>query len=316
MADSSFLRSLHARFATRGEEVRSVVERVVGRTPMSMDRVVNGYDNEVYRVGLDGAREVFVRIRRQGEGEFNDEAWAMRRAAAVGVPVPEMLGIDRVSTDDGERSVMLLASAPRRALETIDTLSDADRLVVMVSLGQLLKRLRSVRMPGMWRPGADGTWPTPDELRRYYIRDRLAERPELEQAGLTAAEIDLTFHTLQFFSGDADGGPVLCHGDLNPGHVFIGDNLRVSCLIDWGMWHAGSQLGELAYIWKTFGDEGLVGTLSGLGGGSMTDPAFRRLIAESLAQQQIGHIAHHVRIGDTEGVTRNVGYLRRALSYL
>ena len=133
-----------------------------------MERVVNGYDNEVYRIGLDGGHEAFVRIRRQGEGEFDDEAWgAMERADSVGVPVPEILGIDRVLADDGERSVMVVASAPGRALETIDTLTDADRLVVMVGLGQLLKRLRTVTMPGMWRPDADGAWPTPDELRRY-----------------------------------------------------------------------------------------------------------------------------------------------------
>lgn len=315
MPDPSFLRRLHSRFGTSSAVVTDLVKRVTGRDVESLCRVVNGYDNEVYRVDVIGWKPVYVRIHRQGEGDFEGETWAMEQARNAGVPVPEVLAVDCVKSDGGERPVMIVAAAAGLALETVEgQLSTAQWHDVLLKLGQVLGRLHAVRMPGLWRPDPAGRWPSPRELRSGFIVDRLSEREDLVRAGLSPVEIDQTYSALDEFPGPAPIEPVLCHGDIDRGHVFVDSDWQVTGLIDWGMWHAGSYLGELAYVWKSFGDDGLDAVLVGHPGGSRADPDFRRSLAISLCQQQIGHIAHHVRIGDEDGVERNVAFLRRALA--
>lgn len=310
-----FLRHPHSRFGTSSAVVVGLVKRVTGRDVESLNRVVNGYDNEVYRVDVIGWRPVYVRIHRQGEGDLEGETWAMEQARGAGVPVPEVLALDRIMSDDGERHVMVAAAATGRALETVEgQLSTAQRHDVLLELGRVLGRLHAVQMPGFWRPDSAGRWPSLRELRSGFIGDRLSEREELVRAGLSPLEIDQTYGALDDFPGPAPIEPVLCHGDIDRDHVFIDSDSHVTGLIDWGMWHAGSYVGELAYVWKLFGDDGLDAVLVGHRGGTSADPDFRRWLAVSLCQQQIGHIAHHVRIGDEDGVERNVLYLRRALA--
>ena len=88
-------------------------------------------------------------------------------------------------------------------------------------------------------------------------------------------------------------------------------------LIDWGMWHAGSRTGELAYVANTFGWEDLQPVLQGYGYSPARDGnELQRQLATTLAVQLIGHIAHHVGIEDPDGAASNVAAVRRALHVL
>ena len=314
VSDSAFLHELHARFGAPRDRIISCVEHETGRFVEALERVVNGYDNEVYRVGLAGAETVYLRIRRFGEGDFDGEVWAMVRARQAGVPVPEVVSVDRMLTDDGERSVMIVRTAAGRALETMS--SPDDRRAALVDLGRTLRQLHAIPTPGMWRPDGNGRWLSVDALRAGFVRDRQGEREHLVRAGLGGAEIEQTYRVLEEFPGRLPVVPVLCHGDLNRGHIFVDDDRRVSCLIDWGMWHGGSVEGEFAGLWKTVGLDGLEHVLRGHGEQTTTDTVFRGTIAKALVQQQIGHIAHHAMIGDSHGVRRNVGFLRQGLAEL
>ena len=305
---------MHARFSTAPALVAGLVKKAIGGDVESVQRVVNGYDNEVYRVAVVYRGHVYVRIRRHGEASFDSEACAMTQARDAGVPVPEVLAMDRIVVGDAEREAMIVEAAAGEAFETVEAqLSPRQRRAALVDLGRVLARLHTVRMPGIWRPSVDGRWPTPSELAPYFIKDRLSERDDLVAAGLDEIELDRTYRIVNEFPGELPVEPVLCHGDLNRGHVFIDADLHVTALIDWGMWHAWSPLGEFAYVWKTFGEDGLIAVLEGSHAGSMTDPQFRQALAVSVIQQQVGHIAHHVRIGDEAGVHRNVLILRRTL---
>ena len=110
---------------------------------------------------------------------------------------------------------------------------------------------------------------------------------------------------------------MLCHGDVSPEHVFVDAELRVSGLINWGMWHGGSAIGELAYVANTYGWTDLQAVLEGHGWISLDDdPELRRALATSLVGQLIGNIAHHVTIRDRAGADRNVAVLRQAVRIL
>jgi len=58
--------------------------------------------NETYRVELAAAGSVVVRIGRQPVPWFTDEEHVMAQARAVGVPTPDVLGVEHVD-HDGER---------------------------------------------------------------------------------------------------------------------------------------------------------------------------------------------------------------------
>lgn len=317
--ESSFIHGLHAQFGLPRAMVVDLAERVTSAEVADVRRVVRGYDNEVYAVDLAGGTTVYPRIRRPGAHGAYREGWAMDRARAAGIPVPEVLAIEVLDTDEGERQAMVVAAAPGRYLEDVlPGLARADRVACMTDLGRTLARLHEVSTPGVWRPNDAWIWPDPEELRRGFVADRLAERPQLLAAGLSPAEVRRTLALIGESPDRPARGvaPVLCHGDISPDHVFVDGELRVCGLIDWGMWHGGSMIGELAYVTIRHDDADTAAILAGYGAPGLDDPEFRRAIALSVVNQLVGHIAHHVDIGDTEGLAPNLPVLRRALADL
>lgn len=182
---------------------------------------------------------------------------------------------------------------------------------MLTDLGRVLKTLHSVKTAGVWRPGGHGQSPDPHQLRRGFIAERTAERPRLIEAGLSSTEVD---NTIAVLGTSPDTPPltdfVLCHGDVTPEHIFIGPDHRVSGLIDWGGWHGGSPVGELAYVasWA-FAEPDLTTLITGYGW--TTDRPLREALARSLVNNLVGHVAHHVSIGDIEGTTNVTRSLRR-----
>lgn len=315
MTQSRFLADLHAGFETPRDRVVTLVRRLTEAGVGDLRRIVRGYDNEVYRVDLDTGAVAFVRIQRQG-GAFDGELWAMEQARDHGVPVPAVVGVGAIDDQDGERAVMVVSPAPGVQLkESLPGLSPADRRAALTDLGRVLERLHAVRTPGVWRPDHEGHWPDPMEVRHGFARDRRAEHDQLVAAGLSDAEIEQTFAMLEVSPDPPERDFVLCHGDVSPEHVFVDADLRVSCLIDWGMWHGGSVIGELAYVAATFSPDDTAAVLTRHG----YDPAdddLRRRITRTVVTQRIGYIAHHVSVGDHENTERNVATLRRALAEL
>jgi aminoglycoside phosphotransferase (APT) family kinase protein len=168
----------------------------------------------------------------------------------------------------------------------------------------------------VWRPDPSGQWPDPDRLRQGFIAERRGERELLLTAGLTLAEVDRASALLDLSPDPPRTGFVLCHGDVSPEHVFIDEALHVSALIDWGEWHGGSPVGELALVATTFGWDDLEPVLQGYGHDSSNGDVFQRELATTAVGQLTGHIAHHMRLKDPDGAAQNVVALRLALRIL
>lgn len=318
VAKSPFLADLHSRFGLPRLQIVRLAERAAGRHVEAIERLIRGYDNEVYRATLADGLVVYVRIRRHGEGTLEQEAWAMELARTSGVPVPEVLDVDSASDVADGHPVMVVTAAPGQQLgEVLAAASDAERHQILTGLGAALARLHSITTSGVWRPDDTGRWPDPDELRKGFVTERRDERDQLVAAGMTDAEVDRVMALLDVSPDPPRAGFVLCHGDVSPEHVFVDSRRQVSGLIDWGMWHGGSPTGELAYVANTYGWRDLKPILQGYGYGPlMRDDELHRLLATTLAVQLIGHIAHHVAIGDPDGAASNVASIRQALHIL
>ncbi|WP_157973744.1 phosphotransferase family protein [Desertihabitans aurantiacus] len=317
MPEESFLAGWHAQVSLPVDAIRVLLADATEDRPAQLEQVVNGYDNEVYRAELSSGSTVFVRVGRQPDELFDGETWAMRQAREAGVPVPQVLLETSVETSTGRRPAMVVASAPGVALaQLLPRLSTTDRAMVLANLGRVLARLHSVRTPGVWRPDHAGSWPDPHELRRDFVARRLAERPHLVAAGLSPTEVERIVALL----GDSPDVPpltgfVLCHGDATPDHLFIDTDLRVSSVIDWGMWHGGSPVGDLGSVasWA-HSEPDLDALLAGYG--TPLDRSLRERLARSIVNSLVGQVAHHVTIGDVRGTANVTSSLRRALALL
>lgn len=304
--DDGFLHELHARFAVDESALDEFVRRAMGSPAVAVHRIVGGYDNEVYRVEFDAGTHVYVRIRQADDDDFDDEVRAMELARSADVPVPAVL---TVGTVDPGRPAMIVAPARGRPLTEIP-----DRRHAMESLGRLLRRLHDISMPGYWRPNHNNQWVgDPLVARRGFVADRAGERDYLLRAGFSHDEIDRMIAAISV--PPPSGGPVLVHGDPTAEHVYVDEAGDVVDLIDWGMWCGGWPVDDLAYAIRVYPRAEVDALLAGHGD-TLADPMFRQLIWRTAIGQGIGHLAHHLRIGDTAGAERNARGLVEALTEL
>ena len=240
-----------ARAATPRSVLDELVRRAAGADVEKIDRIVEGYSNEIYRVRCADGQGVVVRILRFDDDVTSaasaGEAWAIEQARAAGVPVPEILLLDTVHVDGSEYPVMVQRTVPGRPLgELVDRLSERQRHDVLVELGGLIARLNGVLV----NDGRD--WPTKMAADLAHLQ---AERHQLFAGGISAPEFDRISDLLQDYIRDfrCDQG-VLCHGDLSVKHIFVtGDSsndaaVYVSGIIDFGDWLPGPRVHDLAVL--------------------------------------------------------------------
>jgi aminoglycoside phosphotransferase (APT) family kinase protein len=75
--------------------------------------------NETYRVELAAAGPVVVRIARQLVPWFTDEEHVMAQVRGVGVPTPEVLGVEQVDHDGELLSFSIQRLVPGRSLDEL-----------------------------------------------------------------------------------------------------------------------------------------------------------------------------------------------------
>src|SRR5690349_282857 len=102
-----FLRRRHAAYHTPERTIFSLIKQATGLEAVERHPIVAGYDNEVYSVRTQPGQVFILRIRRYGETEMEQEAWAIQQCRAAGVPVPEVLLVTTISTEGLNREVMV-----------------------------------------------------------------------------------------------------------------------------------------------------------------------------------------------------------------
>jgi aminoglycoside phosphotransferase (APT) family kinase protein len=206
---------------------------------------------------------------------------------------------------------MVLSVLPGRPLVDLEReLPPAKLREVLVAAGGLLATLNSVRAPGAWKPEADGSWNTWDDIKPGFLAERRSDRDALVTAGLSEEEAE---HVLDLVAGCIDDypwtDPVLCHGDFVPDHIFVDEDLQIRGLIDFGMFHGGPPVSDLAYLRFSRPDLDQAAVLSGYGvsGNDAEFLLWRDLYAVT---QAVGYLAHSVQVGDTAQAGRHVDAIR------
>ena len=206
--------------------IDSVVRSVCGRDVEQVVGLTGGALNETYRVELAAAASVVVRIARQPGPWFTDEEHVMAQARAVGVPTPEVLGVEHV-----EHNGELLSFSIQRLLSgrSLDELagelhaSDIERLVM--DGGELLARVHSV-------PSGRGIrheLQSPDE--RFVARVARVVDQEFGPGAAAVVERCADLLRKQVMTRPAPGIS-LAHGDWMPKHLLV-EGGRIVGVIDW-----------------------------------------------------------------------------------
>ncbi|MFD2081690.1 phosphotransferase family protein [Actinopolymorpha cephalotaxi] len=247
----SYLEWQHAQVSTPRPVLADVVRRAVGSEIDRIERIVEGYSNEVYRVRCADAQDVVIRIPRFDDAPSpaasQGEARAIEGARAAGVPVPEILLLDTVRIDGAELPVMVQRTVPGRPLgDVIDGLSRRQRHDVLTEIGELIARINGIDVEHPL------DWPT---AMSADLANRQANRDRILAGGFSAPEFDRMLGLLQGYVRDHPCERwVLCHGDLGPKHIFVsGDDadgaaVRVSGIIDFGDWKPGPPVHDLAVL--------------------------------------------------------------------
>jgi aminoglycoside phosphotransferase (APT) family kinase protein len=299
--DNEFLRQRHALYATPRDVINDVVKRATGHDVAEHEQLMRGYDNEVYRVWTKQGERFIVRVNQHGNVGFREEAWAMERCRAEGVPVPDVYGIETVTIADQNHDVMVVQHAPGRSLHEVEaSLTEWERARVWSNVGATLSAIHRVKVDGFYLMHADGSWDFPDwdSIMRSAMESRAADVPDLLRAGLPEAEAEQLLAILAVMPTLPAPQPVLCHGDLRAEHVFVDDQLRVCSVIDWGYFQGGPALLDVATLRIFHSDVPTRWIMAGYGDKSLCDASFPVRLLLQLASLQMGFLAHEVREGN------------------
>ena len=217
----------------------SVVRSVCGREVERVVSLTGGGLSETYRVELAAAGSVIVRVARQPVPWFTDEEHVMAQARAVGVPTPEVIGVEHVEHDGGLLSFSIQRLLAGRSLDELAgdlPTSDVERLVI--DSGELLARVHSVA-PGR---GIRHQLQPPDD--GFVARVARAVDQAFGPAEAAVVERGADLLREQVMTRPAPRLS-LAHGDWMPKHLLIDDGSIVG-VIDWEFAGPASPAFDLA----------------------------------------------------------------------
>jgi len=221
--------------------IDSVVRSVCGRELERLVRITSGGLHETYRVEMLNHVPVVVRIARRPVPWFTNEEHTMAQAREVGVPTPDVLGVEQVDHDGELLSFSILRLVPGRSLEELAgerPPSDLEPLVM--DGGELLARLHSV-VPDRGMPHELEPPDEPFVARVVRVAD--------ETLGSAAAAI--VARGAEFLRDEVMTRPAprlsLAHGDWLPKHFLIDDAGVIVGVIDWEYAGPASPAFDLAH---------------------------------------------------------------------
>ena len=314
---TDIIKQRHDAYHTSEQEIFSLVKRATGQHALAREKIVRGYDSEVYLVHMRHSGDIVVRIRHHGGAPFADEAWAIAKCRGVGVPAPDVLLVETLTIDEHPREVMVQRRVPGRALSEFEgDLTPQQRADVWRQAGAALGAIHSIRVGGFYKRHPDGTWDFPDwdSVCKQSNIDRTSEKLLLMQAGFSSVDVDLMLHILSI---DCEQfpieQPVLCHGDFLPGHLFVDDDLNLCGVIDFGEFQGGGPIGDFANLSMSCPVVDLAWLQPNYPNQALFDDAFPLRLLVAKVGLQMGYLAHYIRQGNQQEAAPIATGLRESL---
>ena len=228
------------------EAVAHAIARVLGHAPDHVELVPTMEYNEVYRARL---RDEEIFFKTHDEYPIAMESTVYARAAAGGVPVPELLhvGLD----GDGFGAPFFITRAAKGVPAHTLELEPAQQRALFEDLAQCLRALHAIDIDGFG-------WFELQALQRGRLKGRLTDGrgtvrndngalDHLVANGLLDEKTAAGVRAKQGAGAELFTGSIaaLLHADLGLDHVYVDPvNIRVTAIIDWGDSYAGDVVHE------------------------------------------------------------------------
>ncbi len=252
MNEQERLNKIHSKYKTPDENIKLLFSNELGQEVTKLERLIKGYDNEVYVVTTRNHNEYIVRINQGGDTTFSNEAWGIEKAKDAGVPVPEIVFIGKIESSTGLRDVMVQEKLGGVPLSTLyQTLSTRKRRDVLKQAGQILSKLHTIKLNGFYKRHDDGTFDFSDV--NTYIERSLKRRSDdlgvlVKEGLINSKKVDLMMSRIeQYYLTDFVNEPtVFLHGDYLPEHIFVNKELEIVGIIDFGEFKGGVAIEDFA----------------------------------------------------------------------
>jgi aminoglycoside phosphotransferase (APT) family kinase protein len=243
------LAQIHAEQTISAELLNDILHTVSSAPVLSKQRIIAGEVNEVYEVTFADGLAVIVRIARdeaKNVAHFQQEQWAIRECGARGVPVPEILGIWRLSTEGQSHDICVQRKIKGVLLRDANLPQSALRQIV-AQAGALLSRIHAIPVKGLGyiNGSGEGEFLTPEsEISAFVAMEAefhaLAKRLDLSDRAMRRA------FRLVVDDGRAaqSMAPCLTHNDFSTKHILVA-NAAISGIIDFGEAAGGEPLSDL-----------------------------------------------------------------------
>ncbi len=256
-----YLEQLQSKMHTADDLIINVLKEATGKEMINKRRIIAGEANEVYEITLADNSQVFVRISQRKEPDFEQEKWAIDQVKKIGVPVPEVLLIKHLKTDDKSLSFCVQKKVEGEVLDrgNIDFGKFDKKLQrkIINQAGEILSKINSIKTKGFGQINKNGEGKY-TSLRELMLQNVNQEKSYLAMAEKIGMDKKIMENILQIIKERAndlpDIEPVLNHGDYGTKH-FVAIGEKITGILDWGEANGNSPIYELARWDYWFGDE-------------------------------------------------------------
>lgn len=254
-----YLEEIHSRSTIPDDVLNQVVEEISGSPIAKKKRVLKGEANEVYEIRTKDGGDVFARIERKGPG-FLQEKWAIEQCKKIDIPVPEILGIRRLSLASEHLTICVQRKIGGDTLErgkiNVDELGEAVLRKIINQAGTLLAKIHTIPTQGFDRIDDQGVgeFKSFEDMMMDKETDGEKYAELAKRIGLDHDEIDQAFRILTEHQNlYEEAKSCLNHGDFGPKHIMV-DEDKITGILDWGEAQGNSPVYDIAKWEYWYGD--------------------------------------------------------------
>ncbi|GGB55343.1 hypothetical protein GCM10011505_40400 [Tistrella bauzanensis] len=216
--------------------------------------LAGGLANTCLRLDFaDGRAPAVLRIHQRDPGAAPREAALHRHALSLGLPVPAVLLEIPASIGLGGPALLLDHVAGTRGDVVLAAMDDAGAAAVGQQLGGLLARLHAVHPGPVGLLGPDLRVATPFSdadagLAGFIDRCITHGRGAARLGPVLADRLCAMIATEARRQQPPDHPPSLVHGDMDPTNLLIGDDGRITAILDWEFALSASPYVDLGHL--------------------------------------------------------------------
>jgi Ser/Thr protein kinase RdoA (MazF antagonist) len=260
MQQNDYIHKRQEKMTTPPEVIDSVFADMTGEEMVSKARIYAGEDNEVYLVRTE-KEEVILRISRKGPVEFRKESWAMEQCKKAGVPVAAMVSIKDTEHEGAPLSFCIQTkiegdSLSRGSMDYHD-LGEEILKKIIVESGAVLSKIHSVSTDGFGPLDGNGhgSFGNLGEFMGHKLPSPEALEVLSRQTGIGFELLVLVRDFMLRKSKDLDKlDPKLVCRDFSPKHIFVGNDYKITGIIDFGAVYGYSPVYDFA-VWDYWMDD-------------------------------------------------------------